>query len=55
MLTEELSIKNPLLLSILGQTDLHLHSSYSDGLLEPKQLVEQAAKKGLKLISITDH
>ncbi len=36
-------------------TDLHMHSTYSDGSLTPAELLEMAEKKGLKLISITDH
>lgn len=35
--------------------DLHVHSTYSDGTLQPGELVELAAAKGLKAISITDH
>ena len=35
--------------------DLHTHSTYSDGTYSPKQLIEEAYKKGLKAIAITDH
>lgn len=35
--------------------DLHLHSYYSDGILSPKELVLRAKKKGINIISITDH
>ncbi len=35
--------------------DLHLHTSASDGRYQPEELVALAAKKGLSLISITDH
>jgi len=35
--------------------DLHLHSTASDGLFTPSQLVEQAAEKGASLIALTDH
>jgi predicted metal-dependent phosphoesterase TrpH len=35
--------------------DLHTHSSASDGDLNPSQLVELAASKGLTAISLTDH
>lgn len=35
--------------------DLHTHSSASDGDLNPSQLVELAASKGLIAISLTDH
>ncbi len=35
--------------------DLHLHSSASDGLDNPSQLIEHALKLKLKAIAITDH
>ena len=35
--------------------DLHMHSDFSDGKLGAIELVEQAQKKGLKFISISDH
>lgn len=35
--------------------DLHIHSTNSDGLLTVAQIFEEAKKKGLKAISITDH
>jgi len=35
--------------------DLHLHSSASDGLDNPSQLIEHALKVKLKAIAITDH
>jgi 3',5'-nucleoside bisphosphate phosphatase len=35
--------------------DLHLHTTASDGLLEPSQLVARAAAAGLTVISVTDH
>lgn len=35
--------------------DLHLHTTYSDGILAPKELVDKAIKVGLKAIAITDH
>lgn len=35
--------------------DLHIHSSASDGLLSPLEIVEEALKKHLKAIAITDH
>lgn len=37
------------------EQDLHLHTLYSDGIWEPKRVVREAAKKGLKRIAITDH
>ncbi len=35
--------------------DLHLHTTASDGRLSPTELVELAAAKGLRTISISDH
>lgn len=35
--------------------DLHIHSNESDGKLNPNEIVEQAQKKGLKYIAISDH
>lgn len=35
--------------------NLHVHSTFSDGTVEPMELVEQAKKAGLKYIAISDH
>ena len=35
--------------------DLHTHSSYSDGLGNPQEILECARKKGLDGLAITDH
>lgn len=36
--------------------DLHMHSRYSDdGEFTPSELVEQCAKKGIRILSVTDH
>jgi len=35
--------------------DLHAHTNRSDGLLEPADLVTQAAQAGLAAIAVTDH
>lgn len=35
--------------------DLHAHTVRSDGLLEPTELVRQAAEAGVRLLAITDH
>jgi len=37
------------------KVDLHLHTTASDGRLDPGVLVGVAAKKGLSVIAITDH
>lgn len=38
-----------------GATDLHFHSTRSDGALEPAELMALAAERGLQLVSLTDH
>lgn len=35
--------------------DLHSHTTVSDGVLSPEELVDHAARKGLRFLSITDH
>ncbi len=35
--------------------DLHMHSTFSDGLKTPTELVEMAKRKALAAISLTDH
>ncbi|MBE9048226.1 PHP domain-containing protein [Pleurocapsales cyanobacterium LEGE 10410] len=35
--------------------ELHAHTTYSDGILTPQQLVERAANAGVKALAITDH
>ena len=35
--------------------DLHCHSTVSDGLLTPTQLVEHAATRGVTMLALTDH
>ena len=35
--------------------DLHLHSTYSDGILSPKDLVNKVFKRGVEVASLTDH
>lgn len=37
------------------KADLHLHTTASDGRLEPRELVSLAVKVGLDVIAITDH
>jgi hypothetical protein len=38
-----------------GKVDLHVHTTASDGALAPREVVEQAHRLGLRLLSITDH
>lgn len=35
--------------------DLHIHTYYSDGTMSPKEVVEDARRKNLGIIAITDH
>ena len=35
--------------------DLHLHTTASDGLLSPEQLIERVAKTSLQVVAVTDH
>lgn len=35
--------------------DLHVHTTMSDGTVEPREVVRLAARKGLRAIAITDH
>lgn len=37
------------------QIDLHSHSTVSDGLLSPAELVSYAASKGVQILALTDH
>lgn len=39
----------------LGRADLHLHTTHSDGLYTPNQVVELACRAGLAAIAVTDH
>ncbi|MBI3625402.1 MAG: PHP domain-containing protein [Candidatus Rokubacteria bacterium] len=35
--------------------DLHSHTTASDGALEPRELVQEAARRGVRVLAITDH
>ena len=37
------------------EVDLHLHTTASDGILTPRQLVDQIATTSLRIIAVTDH
>ena len=41
--------------NISTYADLHIHSYFSDGFLSPMEVVEYAAKSGLRAIALTDH
>src|SRR5437763_14170481 len=38
-----------------GRADLHVHTTFSDGLYTPAQIVELARRSGLPAVAITDH
>ncbi|HXG41209.1 MAG TPA: PHP domain-containing protein [Dehalococcoidia bacterium] len=38
-----------------SRADLHTHSTYSDGVLTPKQLVDYAYSRGVRILALTDH
>ena len=35
--------------------DLHTHTNHSDGRKTPKEVIDEAAEVGLKVLAITDH
>jgi len=37
------------------EIDLHSHSTYSDGVLRPEELVRRAAQRGVRVLALTDH
>ncbi len=39
----------------MENTDLHVHSNYSDGILSPKEVIKRAKEKGVKNLALTDH
>ncbi|HEC33531.1 MAG TPA: PHP domain-containing protein, partial [Chloroflexi bacterium] len=38
-----------------NRVDLHIHSTASDGVLKPSEVVHLALKRGLSVIALTDH
>jgi predicted metal-dependent phosphoesterase TrpH len=38
-----------------GGVDLHTHTIASDGTLRPRELVAEAAKRGVRVLAVTDH
>ena len=40
---------------VSARVNLHIHSNYSDGKADFKDIIDNAKKNGYKLISITDH
>lgn len=47
--------KDGIAIPVLYPYDLQVHSFFSDGKESPTDLLEQASKKGIQLLSITDH
>ena len=47
--------KNGVKIIMMGYIDLHLHTTASDGVLSPSEIVRYAKTKGLQAIAITDH
>ena len=39
----------------LGRCDPHMHTTYSDGLGTPREVLDRAVELGLDVIAITDH
>ncbi|MDW8268737.1 MAG: PHP domain-containing protein, partial [Anaerolineae bacterium] len=39
----------------MGQADLHLHTTFSDGVGTVEAVLEAARRAGLDIIAITDH
>ena len=37
------------------RADMHVHTYFSDGLMSPAEVVAEAVKNGVQLISVTDH
>ncbi len=42
-------------MTLSSAIDLHIHSTFSDGILRPAELVDLAESQGLSAIAITDH
>lgn len=43
------------MMSVNKRIDLHIHSTVSDGVLEPKEIIDEAYKNGVSVIAIADH
>lgn len=39
----------------MALVDLHMHTKYSDGILEPAELIDLAKKNNVEIMSINDH
>src|ERR1700751_31447 len=38
-----------------SRADIHMHTNLGDGWASPARVIEEATRKGLRLIAITDH
>ena len=38
-----------------GAVDLHSHTTASDGTFSPRELVQEAARRGVRVLAVTDH
>jgi predicted metal-dependent phosphoesterase TrpH len=38
-----------------GRCDLHTHSTFSDGILSPTELIDLAYRRGVRIMALTDH
>ena len=38
-----------------NRIDLHIHTTISDGSLNPKEVIDEASKNGVSTIAIADH
>ncbi len=41
--------------ALVGRVDLHAHSKASDGMYTPSEVVNRAARNGVRMLSLTDH
>lgn len=50
-----LGIQLALVLTMARKSEIHMHSSFSDGEFSPKELVKIAAQNSVSILSLTDH
>ena len=53
--TKSISIQEVAPETDYGNSDLHVHTNYSDGTMSPEAVVDEAIRLGISTISITDH
>ncbi|HKD77500.1 MAG TPA: PHP domain-containing protein [Ktedonobacterales bacterium] len=47
--------EGPVLPEGWSRADLHVHTNLSDGIASPRRVVDEALRRGLRVIAITDH